>query len=422
MSGTWGPGQVLAGLAGAGVLFLLELALSVMLLSVTSLSRVALRRLNQDSGGRLPFLEDIKTIDSIHRSAVHLARQGCLLGGIVLVAWTSSGAGLRYPGAAGVFAGAVLGIFLLETVAARLLALGDPRAAVRLTAPLVPPLHAVFYPLLAPFHAAFRRKAAEPDEDERDDDVDEEVEAFIEVGEREGILEAEEGEMVRGIVDLDETLVREIMTPRTDLVAIAADAPVSRARKVALEEGHSRFPVYQGTIDNVVGILHVRDLLRAWDEGWSDAPVSGLVRPAAFVPETRSVGELLTEMRAGSHLALVVDEYGGVAGLVTIEDLLEEIVGDIRDELDGGEADVVPQPDGSAVVSGLAHVEELETLFHVEFGEREFDTVGGLVTATLGRVPEAGESLQAHGLRIEILDADPRRVFRVRVRSQSASR
>jgi CBS domain containing-hemolysin-like protein len=421
MSEPWSAGAVAAGLAGAGVLFLLDLALSVMLLSLTSLSRVALRRLSQESGGRLKFLEDIKTIASIHRSAVHTVRQTSLLGGIALVAWTVDGAGVPYAGAAAALVGAFVGIFLMETFVARLIALRDPRAAVRATAVLVRPVYAVTYPVLAPIHAAFRRWAGEVEDEERgDDEADEEVEAFIEVGEREGILEPAEGEMVRGIVDLDETRVREIMTPRTDLVALAADAPVSEARRVALREGHSRFPVYQGTIDNIVGVLHVRDLLRAWEEGWDDAPVSGFARPAVFVPETRTVAELLAEMRAGSHLALVVDEYGGLAGLVTIEDLLEEIVGDIRDEHDDVEADVQPQPDGSALVSGLAHVEELESAFHVEFGEREFDTVGGLVTATLGRVPEAGESLEAHGLRIEVLEADPRRVFRVRVRAAGA--
>jgi magnesium and cobalt transporter len=421
VSEAWSAGAIAAGLAAAGVLFLLDLALSVMLLSATSLSRVALRRINQDSGGRLQFLEEIKTIASIHRSAIHTVRQTSLLGGIALVAWTVDGAGLRYAGAAAVLVGAFVGVFLMETFVARLIALRDPRAAVRTTAVLVRPIYAVTYPILAPVHAAFRRWAGEADDDERDEeDAEQEVEAFIEVGEREGILEAAEGEMVRGIVDLGETRVREIMTPRTDLVALPSESPVSEARKVALREGHSRFPVYQGTIDNIVGVLHVRDLLRAWDEGWEDAPVSGFARPAVFVPETRTVAELLAEMRAGSHLALVVDEYGGLAGLVTIEDLLEEIVGDIRDEHDAEEADVQPQADGSAVVSGLAHVEELEELFHVEFGEREFDTVGGLVTATLGRVPEVGESLEVHGLRIEVLEADPRRVFRVRIRVAGA--
>ena len=417
MSGGWSPGGVAAGLAGAGILFLVDLALSVLLLSVTSLSRVALRRINQESGGRLQFLEEIKTIASIHRSAIHTVRQASLLGGIVLVAWTVDGAGLPYSGAAAVVVGAFVGVFLLETFVARLIALRDPRAAVRATAVLARPVYAVTYPVLAPVHAAFRRWGGEVHDDEREgEEADEEVEAFIEVGEREGILEAEEGEMVRGIVDLDETRVREIMTPRTDLVAIAADAKVSDARRVALREGHSRFPVYQGTIDNIVGMLHVRDLLRSWEEGWEDAPVSGFVRPAVFVPETRTLSELLAEMRAGSHLALVVDEYGGLAGLVTIEDVLEEIVGDIRDEHDAEEAQVVPQADGSAIVSGLAHVEELESMFHVQFGDREFDTVGGLVTAALGRVPDAGETLEAHGLRIEVLEADLRRVFRVRVR------
>lgn len=405
------------GFGGAALLFLLDLALSVTLLSITALSRVALRRLDVESGGRLGFLEEIKTLASMHRSALHAVRQTSLLGGIALVAWTVDGLGLPYAGAASVLFGVFVGVFLLETLVARLIALRDPRSALRATAFLVRPVHAVAYPLLAPLHAAFRRWSRHDRADDREDeDADEEVEAFIEVGEREGILEAEEGEMVRAVVDLSETLAREIMTPRTDLVALPATASVRDARRIVLAEGHSRFPVYTESVDNVVGILHVRDLLRAWDEGLDAAPVSGFVRPALFVPETRSVAELLAEMRERTHVALVVDEYGGLAGLVTLEDVMEEIVGDIRDEHDRDEAEVQPQADGSALVSGLAHVEELERAFGVEIGDRDFDTVGGFVTSSLGRVPEKGETLDARGLAIEVLEADPRRVYRVRVR------
>src|SRR5262249_5938595 len=156
-------------------------------------------------------------------------------------------------------------------------------------------------------------------------------------------------------------------------------------------------------VDDVVGILHVRELLRAWEEGREGETIGDLVRPAIFVPETRTVAELLREMQQRTHLALVVDEYGGLAGLVTLEDLLEEIVGDIRDEHDVEEASLQRQPDGSWVVSGSAHVEELEELFHLDLGEREYDTVGGFVVATLGRVPETGECFAAYGLRIEVL-------------------
>jgi magnesium and cobalt transporter len=404
-------------LALALALFLVDLALSVMTLSASALSRVALRRLNTESGGALPFLEEFKVVPSSHRAAIHTVREAALVGAAGLLAWCSATAGVPGGYATGLLAGILFGTVVLETVVARALALRDPRVALKATAVLVRPVHAATYPLLAPIHAAFRRWAGTAaDEEESEEDLEDDVEAFIEVGEREGILEKSEGEMVRGIVDLDQTLVREIMTPRVDVVVVPAETTIAEARRIALSAGHSRFPVYGETIDNILGILHVRDLLRE-DEDAATATVAPLVRPAVFVPETRTVAEVLAEMRTRAHVALVVDEYGGFAGLVTLEDLLEEIVGDIRDEHEREEAEVVPQPDGSWILSGLVHAEEIERLFGVDLGERDYDTVGGFVTAALGRVPVGGESFETHGLTVEVVDADPRRVRQVRIRA-----
>jgi len=407
-----------AAFAAAAVLLLLDLALSVMTLSASALSRVALRRMNTESGNRLPFLEEFKTVPSSHRAAIHTLRQLSLIGAVGLFGWISAAA--SWPGGwwGGIATGAVLGALVVETVLARVIALKDPRLALRLTAVLVRPVHAITYPVLAPVHAAFRRWAGTiADEEESDDDADDDVEAFIEVGEREGILEKSEGRMVRSIVDLDQTLVREIMTPRVDVVALRVKASVAEARRAALTAGHSRFPVYGETIDNVVGILHVRDLLRAWEEGWGEAGIAGLVRPAVFVPETRTVAEVLAEMRTRAHVALVVDEYGGLAGMVTLEDLVEEIVGEIRDEHDLEDATLEEEIGGSWLVSGAAHAEELERVFGVDLGERDYDTVGGFVTAALGRVPVKGETFEHEGLTVEIVEADLRRIRRVRVRA-----
>jgi putative hemolysin len=403
-------------LGGTVVLFLLDLALSVMTLSASALSRVALRRMNADSGNRLPFLEEFKTVPSSHRAAIHTLRQLSLIGAVGLLGWIFAAGGWPWGWWGGIATGAVFGTLLVETVLARVIALQNPRVALRLTAILVRPVHALTYPVLAPVHAAFRRWAGTiAEEEESDEDADEDVEAFIEVGEREGILEKSEGRMVRGIVDLDSTLVREIMTPRVDVVALPAKASVAEARRVALAAAHSRFPVYGDTIDNVVGILHVRDLLRAWEEGWGETGIGGLVRPAVFVPETRTVAEVLAEMRTRAHVALVVDEYGGFAGMVTLEDLVEEIVGEIHDEHDREDASLQAEAGGSWLLSGGAHAEELERVFGVDLGERDYDTVGGFVTAALGRVPAKGESFEHAGLNVEIVDADPRRVRRVRV-------
>ncbi len=414
-----GPALAGAFLLAAAVLFLLDLTLSAVLLSVGALSRVALRHLASDSGERLRFLEDMRSVRSPHRTAVQAARQACLLGGSFMAALAARAAAIPHPWIAGALCGTIVGVVLLENLAARALALRNPRAVARLSVIVVEPAYVLSYPFLAPISALMRRwpPRPEPDGEAREEESEEEVEAFIEVGEREGILEAAEGKMVRGIVDLGETRVREIMTPRTDVVALPVDSTVADARKTLMASGHSRLPVFRETIDNVVGILHLRDLVGAAGKGLDGAPVESLLRPAFFVPETQTTAELLAEMRTRTRIALVVDEYGGLAGLVTLEDVLEEIVGDIREEHEPEEPRLEQSPDGSWLVSGLAHVEEIEELFGVEVGERSFDTVGGLVVSALGRVPSPGEILDLHGLRIEILEADRRRVYRVRVRA-----
>jgi magnesium and cobalt transporter len=287
-----------------------------------------------------------------------------------------------------------------------------------MTAPIIRFARALLYPIVQPLQAIYGRVELRDHltDEEREEEQEEEVEALIEVGEREGLLEAEEGEMMRGIVDLDEKLVREIMTPRTDIEGLAVEASVSAARAKLLVTTHSRLPVYHGSIDNVVGVLHARDLFQAWEHGQENQPVSQYLRPAVFVPETMSAAELLSEIRQKTHLAMVVDEYGGTAGLVTLEDLLEEIVGDIRDEHDQEEELARQEDDESWIISAVAHVEELEDRFGIELGQRDFDTVGGLIVSSFGRVPLEGERMKTLGLSFEVLKADLRRVHKVRVR------
>jgi CBS domain containing-hemolysin-like protein len=311
----------------------------------------------------------------------------------------------------------LVGVLAFETLLARYLALRDPKAALRSTAFLARLLHVVAYPILPILDRVLRaseKNAILPDDP--DEDADEEVEAFIEVGERDGILAKSEGEMVRGIVDLGETRVREIMVPRTDILAFPSTMTAAEARRGFLRSTHARVAVYRSTIDDIVGILHVLDLLRAFEQGTEGDPISAYVRPAFFVPETRLVADVLAEMRTGAHIAIVVDEYGGVAGLVTLEDLLEEIVGDIRDEHVREEARLEQEQDGSWLVSGVAHIEEIEDLFGLDISDRDFDTVGGFVVASLGRVPEVGESFDLGVLRVEIVRADRKRIHRVRMR------
>ena len=403
-------------LAGAILLLALYLALSVTLTAVASLNRVALRRMVQEGQGAA-WLEDLRNPASEHRIASQLARQAALLAAVLLIGFAGQRAGMRHPWLLAAGAG-VLALVVLDTWGARLLVRMEARRALRSTAWLLSPLRLLLFPVVVPLAALLASDARLQANGDDEEEQEEQVEAFFEVGERDGILEADEGRMMRSIAFLDDTRVREIMTPRVDILALSADTSVADTRAAMIAAGHSRMPVYRGSVDDIVGILHVRDLVRAWEQGREAATIAGYVRPAFFVPETLTVAELLREMRVRTHVAIVVDEYGGVAGLVTLEDLLEEIVGDIRDEHETEEALVQQDSDGSWLVHGLAHVEELTRLFGFELEERDFDTVGGLVVSTLGRVPEPGERLRVGPLHIEVLHADPRRVYRVRIRAE----
>jgi CBS domain containing-hemolysin-like protein len=413
------------GVSGAVLLLLADLVLSAVLVAVSGMSRVTLHRIGSESDGKLAFAEELASPWSTYRIATLLARQLSLLAACVLAGIAVAAGGGPRPALLGVGAGTVVGVFLLELVAARLIGLRHPRGALLLGAPLIRAVHALSAPVVSPLAklAQSVRGEVANGEPEAGEDPEAEAEAFIEVAEQEGILEKSEGRMVRGIVDLGDTLVREIMTPRTDILALPAEVPVREALRLLRRSNHTRLPVYRSTIDEVVGILHVRDLVRAWEEGSDSDSITAYVRPAFFVPEILSVADLLSEMRTRTHIALAVDEYGGIAGLVTLEDVLEEIVGDIRDEHDLEEALVLKQPDGTWLVSGSAHVDQLDAFFDVELEDpREFDTVGGLVVSAMGKVPEVGETLEVHGLRFEVVEADPRRVYRVKIRKLPESR
>ena len=229
--------------------------------------------------------------------------------------------------------------------------------------------------------------------------------------------EGDERRLLQSIVDFGDTLVREVMTPRPDIVAIAGTATVAELRTLFREQEYSRIPVYQDNLDNILGILFVKDLIRIIDETADTAGIQRLLRPATFVPETKRVAELLKEFQHKQvQLAIVVDEYGGTAGLVTLEDLLEEIVGEIRDEYDVETEPVVEEADGSLVFSGKVSFDEVRDRLHVEIEPEGFETVGGFVLTRVGRVPAAGESFEIDGLVVEVLEAERRRIHRVRVK------
>jgi CBS domain containing-hemolysin-like protein len=232
----------------------------------------------------------------------------------------------------------------------------------------------------------------------------------------EGTISQEEGrELLQSIVDFTETIVREVMTPRPDIVAIRADATLQDLRTLFREEQYSRMPVYRDNLDNILGIVFVKDLVALPHS--AEPPLTTLMRQAYFVPESKRVSELLKEMqRRQAQMAIVVDEYGGTGGLVTVEDLLEEIVGEIRDEYDVESETVTDEGDGVFVFSGKVSVDEVRDRLGVEIEREGFETVGGYLLSSLGRMPYVGEVVDIDALSFEVLEVERRRVTKIRAR------
>jgi putative hemolysin len=244
--------------------------------------------------------------------------------------------------------------------------------------------------------------------------------AHAESAEAAGLNERDGRKLLQSIVDFGDTLVREVMTPRPDIVAIREDATLDQLRALFREQEYSRIPVYKENLDNILGVVFVKDLIRIADDR-NHPGLHALVRPGTFVPETKRVSELLKEFqRKQAQLAIVVDEYGGTAGLVTLEDLIEEIVGEIRDEYDVETEPVVEEGDGSFVFSAKVNFDEVRERLDVEIEPEGFETVGGYVLTRVGRVPSAGESFEIDGLIVEVLEAERRRIHRVRLRRATA--
>jgi CBS domain containing-hemolysin-like protein len=246
--------------------------------------------------------------------------------------------------------------------------------------------------------------------------TEEEIHDLIEAGEVEGVVNEEESEMIRAIFALRNTVVREIMVPRTTMAAIGSTATIRETLDAILACGHSRIPVYDGTVDNIVGLLYAKDLLKCWGANEQLTQLPELMRPPFFTPETKNLEELLQEFRKKRvHLAIVVDEYGGTSGLVTIEDLLEQIVGDIQDEYDHEVELFVVESDGSLTADARMPVEDLEAQFGIPIEKDKFDTVGGLLFHISGTIPAIGDLIEGGGLRFKVLDADPRRLIKVKI-------
>jgi len=406
-------------LFGISFLLLLVLFLAIIEVAFLSFSRISIRTYREESW-KTQFLNHCLDDPLSFSLPLRIGIQAALIGITVLVTDFFVGSGL--PRALILAFLAMLPIFFifreaLPNIIARknpekvLLALLPAfRAYAKLVTPVSRPLTRLVRAFLADDETVEENGAAS----------EEEVQAFIETGEEEGILEGDEGRMVQSIVDLGDKMVREIMTPRPEIVSIRRDATLSELGDLFAEEKYSRIPVYGEDPDDVEGLVFAIDFV-AHRETSSDSAIEPLIHEVEFVPETKKVSDLLREFqRNQSTLVMVVDEYGGTSGLVTVEDILEEIVGDIHDEFDEVDQEIIEEGAGVYLVSGKADIDEVKDRLQLEVRDGGFETVSGFLLESLGRMPQSGEVISLGEMKIEIVDAEVQRVNKVRFRFPAA--
>jgi len=247
--------------------------------------------------------------------------------------------------------------------------------------------------------------------------LEDEIQAIIDAGEEEGLIDPQSGEMIQSILEFRDTVVREVMIPRTEIVAINAGAKIEDIMELICRHGHTRMPVYRENVDHIIGVVNVKDLLNFWSKPVTEKEFLSILRKPYYIPETKNISQLLHELKQKKyHMAIVIDEYGGTSGLVTLEDLIEEIVGEIRDEHDTEELGIVDQPDGYTLVDGRVEIEQLEEHFGVTFGEGKYETLGGLILNAIKRIPATGETVTVDDFEMVIAAADERTIKKVRMR------
>ena len=249
--------------------------------------------------------------------------------------------------------------------------------------------------------------------------TEEDIISMVNVGKEEGIIEEDEQEMIHSIVGFGETTAKEVMTPRTAMLAFECNKTINEIWDEMIDNGFSRIPIYEGIIDNIVGVLYVKDIMNAIKDGKTDVPIKDFSRPAYFIPETKSIIEILNEFRnLQVHIAMVIDEYGGIVGIVTIEDLIEEIVGDIRDEYDTEEEEYIKQIDERTYeVDAMIDIETLDDELDIRLPESEdYESLGGLIVTMLGKVASVGDEIIRYGVKIKVLELDKMRVSKVYIK------
>jgi putative hemolysin len=406
-------------LAFIGLSLILTAFASAAEAAVTMANPFRVKRMARQRTEGADKIESVLEREGWHLSSLLILKNAAL----ILAACLTTILGLSYAPRWGIVV-AISALTLLVLFLCRVLprswARRDPERAVLLLSVPIRGFSLLLYPFAHMIRAVTSALVGDSEEAETPKDaaeLEEELRLFIDAGEEEGYIEEDEKEMIASIFDFNETLVREIMVPRIDMVALEVGSSMEEALDTIVETGYSRLPVYEGSIDNIVGTLNAKDLLPHLKEGGDRKPkLRELLRPAYFVPETNKVGEILEELqRQRIQMAIVVDEYGGIAGLVTVEDALEEIVGEIEDEYDTVEPYFEMMTDREAVFNARIDVDEVNRLMNTTLPTEESDTLGGLIYSALGRVPKVGDQVELDGVRITVLSLSGRRINKVRV-------
>jgi len=417
---------------GIALLFVVVLLLmSIIDAAFNSINKISFRRVLESSKSKTaPALAVMLESRTEVLMSIHLFIQLLLVSGAVFLFAAFNRHQVPYfAGMPGTIVLMFVLIVLFRQLVPRLVAARNPEVVLIYLFPalvvcwvLLRPLARLMTGVLNYFHSW----EEEADTGKEEEATEEEIQAFIDAGQEEGILEDVEGEMIQSIVHFGDKVVREVMTPRTQIVAIDINSSVEKLLQVITSTSHARIPVFRDDIDSIEGFIHERDLLRLWQRGdaaSSPRPLARLARPVHFVPETKPVDDLLNEMKQrGDQMILVVDEYGGVSGLATMEDLVEEIVGEIHDT-ESGEERVVEESPGIYIVPGSLELNALDEMLSTRFVEdTECTTVAGAIVELFGRLPAAGEKIEHHGVSVEVLDADRRKVHRLRMKLLAAPR
>lgn len=404
-----------------GVLFLL----SVLESSISRISRLSLKVLaEREQNVKDHLLQDIAGDRVQFLLPIQFGSQVLVVISAVVISSLLFEADVAYA-FLWAFASVVVVIALFRQLFPKMIVQSEPERVLLRLLPVLGPLYRLLQWVSSPLTILLRAFEASQlknqlNEDVEEDASEEEIQAYLGVGAEEGIIEEDESELIQSALEFGDTLVREIMTPRTEIIAIEETATMRELKDVMVSSKLSRIPVYRERIDHIVGVVYVRNLLGHLGDGNGANPITPLINKPWFVPETKKVSALLKEMQVNAaHMAVLIDEYTSVSGLVTIEDVLEEIVGDIRDEDELEKIDLAYEGEGNYIVHGGAEIEELEETLGVDLGEPDVTTVSGLIVNHLGKVPGPGETIVLDGLSVKILSSDRKKIQMMRIRKRA---